>query len=96
MSVDVGAVASALVSSDTSYEPRISFFMRGMNLVLSNPRGEAWRGRTQQPGSYAKTTMAYGRLLRLSGSVSEHIQSHSNCDNLSHHINIVRGQNQHM
>ena len=44
----------ALVSSDTSYEPRISFFMRGMNLVLSNPGGEARLGRTQQPGSYAK------------------------------------------
>jgi hypothetical protein len=43
-----------------------------------------------------KTTMAYGRLLRLSESISEHIQSHSNCDNLSHHINIVQGQNQHM
>jgi len=43
MSVDVGTVASALVSSDTSYEPRISFFMWGMNLVLSNPRGEAGR-----------------------------------------------------
>jgi hypothetical protein len=41
MSVDVGAVASALVSSDTSDEPRISFFMREMNPVLSNPRGEA-------------------------------------------------------
>jgi hypothetical protein len=41
MSVDVGTVASAMVSSDTLYEPRISFFMRGMNLVLSNPSGEA-------------------------------------------------------
>ena len=69
MSVDVGTVASALVSSDTSYEPRISFFMRGMNLVLSNPRGEA----RQDAATWVlrKTTMAYGRLLRLSGSISE-------------------------
>jgi hypothetical protein len=68
--------------------------MRGMNLVLSNPRGEA----RQDAATWLlrKTTMAYGRLLRLSGSISEHIQSHSNCDNLSHHINIVQGQNQHM
>ena len=94
MSVDVGTVASALVSSDTSYEPRISFFMRGMNLVLSNPRGEA----RQDAATWVlrKTTMAYGRLLRLSGSISEHIQSHSNGENLSHRINIVQGQKQHM
>lgn len=53
MSVDVGTVALALASSsDTSYEPRISFFMKGMKLVVSNPRGEARLGRMQQPDSY--------------------------------------------
>src|SRR5579864_9603227 len=35
-------------------------------------------------------------IVTALGSISEYIQSHSDRDNLSHHINIVQGQNQHM
>jgi len=75
VSVDVGTVASALVSSDTSYGPRISFFMRGMNLVLSNPRGEARLGCAGR--SNLALTQNHDGLWTIVMALGEYQRTHS-------------------